>query len=161
MQVLQNGAMVSKVVLNRSADGGGHLRVAPVLTASSAHEPVAPGTELHLGSQDLVRLTSYAMEQGYVVYSYMISDSYLEPLPEDEQLDISKELVRLLKEFGAKEVEAALDDEYDGLYVVGVELIDPKTGMMISIRRRGFVETAIVQEAEVLLQSAWRELHLS
>lgn len=150
---------MNKVVLSDSKDGSRALRVAPVTTANVTRTPA--GTELHLGSQDLVRLTAYASERGYVVASFMISDAYLVPLSNDEQLEVSDELVKLLKEYGEDEVEDALQSEYDGLYVVGVQIIEPRSGMRISIRRRGYVETSIVQEAETLLRSAWQELHLS
>lgn len=146
-------------MLGASADGDATLRVAPVTTANIPRTPA--GTELHLGSQDLVRLAAYASSEGYVTSSFMIADAYLVPLPADEQADVSCDLVSLLKEYGEEEVGAALHNEFDGLYVVGVELIDSESGMRISIRRRGYIETSVEREAEQLLRAAWQELHLS
>lgn len=151
--------MVSKVVLSASTDDDRRLRVAPVITTDVTR--TAAGTELHLGSQDLVRLTAFASSHGYVPSSFMVSDAYLVPLPADEQDEVSDELINLLRRHGEEEVDAALRNEYDGLYIIGVQLIEQTSGMRVSIRRRGFVETSIEKEAEALLQAAWQELHLS
>lgn len=151
--------MVSKVMLSAAADGTTGLRVAPLAPAEPVRTP--PGSELHLGSQDIVRLTAFAADRGFIVSSFMISDAYLEPLAQDEQGTASDTMVDLLRRYGEEELEAALQNEYAGLYIVGVELIEPSSGMRISIRRRGYVYTSIVQEAEQLLKSAWQELRLS
>lgn len=146
-------------MLSASTDDDRRLRVAPVSTTDVTR--TAAGTELHLGSQDLVRLTAFAASHGYAPSSFMVSDAYLVPLPTDEQDEISDELVSLLRRHGEEEVDAALRNEYDGLYIIGVQLIEQISGMRVSIRRRGFVETSIEKEAEALLQAAWQELHLS
>lgn len=151
--------MVSKVVLSPSLGGGAGLRIDDVGAGLPARTPA--GTELHLGSQDLIRLAGYAAANGFSVSLFMISDAYLVPLSPDEQSEISDNLVEALRAHGSDEVEAAMQDEYDGLYVVGVELIASASGMRISVRRRGYVVTSTVQEAESLLRAAWRELQLS
>jgi hypothetical protein len=151
--------MVSQVVLSPSADGGPGLRIGPVL--GGGESPTPKGSELHLGSQDLVRLANFASAHGFVVASFMLADAYLVPLSEDEQAQISGEMIERLKSFGGDELETAMQEDYEGLYVVGVNLIAFQSGMRISIRRRGYVETSIIHEAELLLESAWRELHLS
>lgn len=151
--------MVSKVVLSPSTDGDADLHINDVVSGLPARTPV--GTELHLGSQDLVRLAAYASTHGFVVTSFMISDAYLVPLVTDEQTEISDGLVEALRAHGGDEVEAAMQNEYDGLYVVGVNLVGSSSGMRISVRRRGYVDTSVTQEAEQLLKSAWRELRLS
>lgn len=151
--------MVNKVVLSPSADGSIDLRISAVTTAFPPRTPA--GSELHLGSQDLLRFASYSAERGFVVSSFMLADAYLVPLDSDEEAGVSAEMVRVLAAYGEDELEAAMHDEYAGLYVVGVNLIEPSTGMRISIRRRGYIETSIVQEAEKLLASAWRELRLT
>ncbi|PJJ55318.1 hypothetical protein [Compostimonas suwonensis] len=151
--------MVSKVVLSPSANGRADLRISDVGSGLPARTPV--GTELHLGSQDLIRLAAYASARGFVVSSFMVSDAYLVPLVPDEQAEVSDDLVEALRAYGSDEVEAALQNEYDGLYIVGVNLIGSASGMRISVRRRGYVDTSVTQEAEQLLKSAWRELRLS
>ncbi|MFP3579998.1 hypothetical protein SB659_10495 [Arthrobacter sp. SIMBA_036] len=151
--------MVNKVVLCPSVGGGTDLRISQVSTAFPARTPA--GSELHLGSQDLIRFASYACVHGFTVSSFMLADAYLVPLNEDEQAEISAEMVRSLNQYGEDELEASLRDEHAGVYVIGVNLIEPSTGMRISIRRRGYIETSIVQEAEKLLESAWRELRLT
>lgn len=50
--------MVSKVVLETPADGGVGLRIDARTGPLPARTPA--GTELHLGSQDLIRLADYA-----------------------------------------------------------------------------------------------------
>ncbi len=150
---------MSKVVLSPSADGGTDLCIGRVGSTFPGRTPA--GSELHLGSQDLLRFANYASLHGFVVSSFMLADAYLVPLDANEQAEISDDLVELLATHGGDELEASLHDEYAGLYVVGVNLIESSTGMRVSIRRRGYVETSIVQEAERLLRSAWRELRLS
>lgn len=150
--------MVSKVVLDTSADGGVGLRIDPVTGPLPAR--TTPGTELHLGSQDLIRLADYATSHGFTIASFMIADGYLVPLRPEEESELSDEMIEAVRAHGGAELEAAMQDEFDGLYVVGVTLI-AMSGMRISVRRRGFVETSVVHEAEQLLRSAWQELHLS
>lgn len=151
--------MVSKVVLNPSSGDGVGLRIDDVAAGLPARTPA--GTELHLGSQDLIRLAGYAADHGFSLAAFMISDAYLVPLSPDEQTEISDELVDAMLAHGSDEVEAAMQNEYDGLYVVGIDLIATSSGMRISIRRRGYVVTSVVQEAENLLRAAWQELRLS
>jgi hypothetical protein len=151
--------MVNKVVLSPSADGSVDLRISQVTTTFPARTPA--GSELHLGSQDLIRFASYSSDHGFVVSSFMLADAYLVPLGPEEEAEVSAEMVEALALHGEDELEAAMHDEHAGLYVIGVNLIEPSTGMRISIRRRGYIETSIVQEAERLLESAWRELRLT
>lgn len=151
--------MVSQVVLSPSQDGRPDLHISPV--SGVLNSTPASGGELHLGSQDLIRLASYASTHGFRVASFMIADAYLAPISEDEQADVSNQMVKMLEVFGVSELEAAMSDEYDGLYVVGVNLIAAASGRRVIVRRRGYVDTSIVNEAERLLRSAWQELHLS
>jgi len=151
--------MVSQVVLSRSEDGHTDLHLGPVLAGHDS--PVPKGEELQLGSQDLIRFANYAAAHDFVVSSFMLADASLVPLGKVEQEQISDVMVDALRIYGGDEVEAAMRDEYDGIYVIGVNLVARLSGMRISIRRRGFVETSIVEEAERLLDSAWRELRLS
>lgn len=149
---------MKKVVLSPSLDGGTALRISQVRSGSEAH---ALGGELHLGSQDLIRFASYALDHMFSVASFMLADAYFTPMEPDDQTEASVEMVDILKTFGGDELEAAMRDDFDGIYVIGVNLVAPSTGLRISVRRKGYVETSIVQEAEQLLASAWRELHLS
>lgn len=150
---------MNKVVLSPSKGGGTDLRIAPVQSTLPARTPA--GSELHLGSQDLVRFANFASLHGFIVSSFMLADAYLVPLGVEEEAEISDELVRWLAEYGEDELEASLRDDHDGLYVIGVNLIEASTGMRMSIRRRGYIETSIVREAEQLLKAARRELRLS
>ena len=150
---------MSKVVLSPSPDGRTSLRISNLEPGNTEHSVI--GHELHMGSQDLIRFADFASNRGFRISSFMLADPNLSPLIEDEQVEISRQMVELLSAYGGDELEAAMRDEFDGLYVVGVNLIASSSGRRISVRRRGYVETSIVQEAERLLQSAWRELHLS
>ncbi len=150
---------MSKVVLIPGVDGGTNLRISRIVTMPPSHTPA--GSELHLGSQDLIRFASYAAERGFVVSSFMLADAFLVPLDSDEEDEVSAEMTSMVLAHGTDELEAAMQEEYEGLYVVGVNLIASSSGMRIMVRRRGFVETSVVQEAERLLESAWRELRLS
>lgn len=151
--------MMSKVVLSPSPDGGTSLRISSVERGNVERSRI--GHELHLGSQDLIRFADFASTRGFRIVSFMLADPYLSPLGDDQQAEISHQLVDILSAYGGDELEAAMRDEFDGLYVIGVNLIASSSGRRISVRRSGYVETSIVQEAERLLQSAWQELHLS
>lgn len=150
---------MSQVVLSPSVDGRTDLRISQV-GAADATGP-SRGRELHLGSQDLIRFAGYASERGFHVASFMIADAYLVALSEEEESEISAEMVEILREYGDRELEAAMRDDFEGLYVVGVNLVLKASGRRLSVRRRGYVETSTVPDAEQLLQAAWQELQLS
>ncbi len=150
--------MVSRVLLSPSSDGG-DLRIIDFGADLPVKTPA--GTELHLGSSDLIRLASYAFVHGFEVSSFKMADAYLVPLKADKQREVSNHLLKVFNAHGSDEVEAALQDEYDGLYVVSVELFSSKSRMPITVSRRGFVNTVVRKEAEKLLKSAWRELRLT
>lgn len=149
--------MVSRVVVERrGVDAALRLRphIGPI--AGRAREG-----ELHLGSQDLLRIADYATQNGFSFLSISLSDSSLYPLPQDEQDEISGRLIDIYQKFGLAELMITLEDEFDGIYAVGITVVNNSTGRRIKIRRRGFVETSVVQEAENLLSGALRELKLS
>lgn len=150
---------VNQVALVASGDGSSVLRVNQIATADAAHPPSAG--ELHLGSQDLIRFAGYAATQGFTVSSFMIADAHLSPLNGPAHAEASAQMVEILKTWGGDELEAAMGDDFDGLYVVGVNVVARSTGLPISVRRRGYVVTPIVRVAEKLLSSAWQELKLS
>jgi hypothetical protein len=148
--------MVSRLVLRPGAN------TPPVrIEQSSSEDPT--GTSLHLGSQDLIRVAGFARDNGFRVARFLIADSYLTPLDEDEQREISAQLVTILEQYDADELESALSDDYDGLYIVGVELVSQGTGLRIGLRRSGYVSvsTAELHAAELLISEAWRELRLA
>ncbi len=93
--------------------------------------------------------------------AFMLADAHLSPLSGHKQAKSSAQMVEILGAYGGAELEAAMRDDFDGLYVVGVNLAARSTGLTIRVRRRGYVETPIVREAEKLLASAWQELNLS
>lgn len=157
--LVHNVGMLNKVILEPSVDGFSGLRIDKV---SLNHlDRTEPGSELHLGSQDLLRLANFAQSQNFKVQSFLIADPYLNPLPIEEQDDVSDDLIHMFQTYGLSEVESALMNEYDGLYIVGVNLVSLATSMRVSIRRRGFVETQQIQETEKLLSSAIQELKLT
>ena len=146
-------------MLKTSADGVRDLHIDAFNPVPAVRTP--PGSELRLGSQDLVRFAAYAFVNQLHVESFQLADPFLMPLNPDDEGEISDDLVEKLQKYGGDEVEAALQDEYEDIYVVGVILISPSSGRRISVRRRGFVDTSITHEAERLLASAWKELQLS
>jgi len=91
----------------------------------------------------------------------MLADGWFNPLPSGEQEELSDRMVEILNAYGQAELDSAMNDEFEGVYVVGVNLIAVDSGHRLSIRRRGYVETQAVAEAEELLRGAWGELHLS
>lgn len=150
---------MSQAVLGKSEDGHTDLRINKVQGGPASRRD--RGHELNLGSQDLVRFAEYASEHGFKIASFMIAESNLNPLSREENDETSDSMLQILARFGMRELSHAMSDEFDGLFVVGVNLIDKSSGKRIGVRRHGFVETSAVQQAEELLRSAWRELHLS
>lgn len=128
---------------------------------AALRERSSHSTELHFGSQDLIRVAGFGRDSGFQVARFYIADSYLEPLASDEEHSLSDQFVDILEKFGSAELQSALDDEYQGLYVIGVEMISRATGFRLVVRRRGFVDTSVRDEAEALLNRAWRELMLT
>lgn len=146
------GSGLYRIVLDHPREG--HLVLAP--------EGALPaGRHLSLGSQDLIRFTGFASDRGFSVASFLPADSALEPLGRAVQDRISAAMVSIITDYGSDELEAAMRDEFDHLYVVGVMVAEPTTGLQISLRRRGYVETSNARDAEELIASAWRELRLS
>lgn len=150
---------VNQVALVASGDGIRVLRINQIATADAAHPRSA--SELHLGSQDLIRFAGYAATQGFAVSSFMIADAHLSPIGGAAHAEASARMVEILRAWDGDELEAAMGDDFDNLYVVGVNVVSRSTGLPISVRRRGYVVTPIVGEAEKLLASAWQELKLS
>lgn len=157
LQIGHTESMVSRAVVERRG-GNTTLRLRP---HPGPIDRTARDDELHLGSQDLLRLADYASQSGFKLSSFALSDSDLYPLPREEQDEISKHLIELYKKFGLKELMAALNDEYGGIYAVGITILNHGTGRRINIRRRGFVDASMVEEAEKLLLNALKDLNLS
>ena len=156
--LLDNERMVSQLV------------VQPWGESPNVHIDVAVGAEwrngagaqtLHLGSQDLIRVAGFAQENGFSVVRFFLADSYLFPLDSEDEDVISSELVSILTDFGAREIQSAMHDEHAGLFVIGIELISISSGLRIVLRRRGYVDTSVIDEAKHLLDLAWRELKLT
>ncbi|MDM7890685.1 hypothetical protein [Curtobacterium caseinilyticum] len=146
--------VVSQAVLQREGD------TAAVRLPRGTGEHPGSAESFHLGSQDLIRLAGFAQENGFQVSQFFVADPYLSPLDSEEERFISERMIQLLNTYGARELRSAMEDEFDGFYVVGVALISKRSGMRITVRRRGFVDTSIVEEAESLLTSAWKERSL-
>ncbi|MET4144071.1 hypothetical protein [Arthrobacter sp. UYCo732] len=151
---LMTGA--SQAVLFPSEGGSIALRI---IGTERPTQPRCRG--LQLGSQDLIRFASFASDRRFSVSAFMIADAGLSPLSGDEQARASAQMVDILTTYGGDELEAAMRDDFDGLYVVGVTVTAKSTGLPISVRRRGYVETSTVREAETLISAAWQELRLS
>lgn len=151
--------MMSQVVVRPLVGDSSALHVDPVLVEDAALE--TGGRRLQLGSQDLIRFAGYAADHGFIISGFTLADAFLTPLDLDEQGAVSVEMIAILLAYGAQELDAAMEDDFDGLYVTGVELISSSKGLRIDVRRRGYVDTSVVEEAERLLDSAWRELRLS
>jgi hypothetical protein len=119
------------------------------------------GNKLHLGSQDLIRLAAFAAGNGFTVDFFIVADADLTPLNRNLQDKISAVLIEMLHSHGGDEIEAAMREEHDGLYIVGVELISAASGDRILAQRRGLISTSNMAEADNLLDAAWRALQLS
>ncbi|MEG8035386.1 hypothetical protein QP157_08655 [Sphingomonas sp. LR61] len=149
---MQNVHVVSRAVLQ--AAGPAYAVHIP----SVVEEANPESKSFHFGSQDLIRLAGFAQENGFKVSRFSLADSYLTPLEADEERRVSRSMVEILGHFDARELRGAMLDEFDGLYVIGVELISKESGHRLTVRRSGFIDTSAVVEAERLLTSAWQVL---
>ncbi|MCU4673757.1 hypothetical protein ACFQRL_14275 [Microbacterium fluvii] len=122
---------------------------------------LAHAHSLHFGSQDLVRVAGFAARSGFTLVRFYLADAYLQPLPAGEDEELSDELVEIFQRDGDREVVAALDDDFDGLFVVGIELRSHATGLSMLLRRKGYIDTPVKDEATTLLTAAWQKLHLT
>lgn len=157
--MVHNEFMMSQVIVRPPCGDNSTLHVDPI-GPTGATLP-KDGRRLQLGSQDLIRVAGYAMDHGFEVAGFLLADAFLTPLDAAEQHDVSNAMVDILKKYGTAELDDAMENDFDGMYVTGVKLISRLQGLRIEVRRRGYVETSVVEEAEKLLESAWRELRLS
>jgi len=149
---MQNEQVVSRAVLQVAGP-------AYAVHIPSGVEEADPSSQrLHFGSQDLIRLAGFAQDHGFKVSRFSLADHYLTPLEPDEETQVSRAMVEILRSFDARELRGAMLEDFDGIYVTGVELISVESGHRLTIRRSGFIETSAVFEAEKLLTSAWRVL---
>lgn len=132
------------------------LHIAPVTPISAA-----ASQHLHLGSQDLVRVAGFAAAHGFRLVRFYMADRDLAPLDRVEEDEISDALVSIFEQYDASEVRSALHDEYEGLFVVGIELLSLNSGHRIQLRREGYIDTSVPDEATHLLDRAWRKLRLA
>lgn len=114
-----------------------------------------------LGSQALVRLAGYAVNDGgYRLTNLRLADVHFEPFSAEYEQELSDELVEILASHGDREVLSALGDEFAGVTVIGIELHSNESGRRIEIRRRGVVDTGAPKEAEALVARAWAAVTL-
>ncbi|UYQ78074.1 hypothetical protein OF385_02575 [Glutamicibacter sp. JL.03c] len=151
--------MISQVLVRQPNGDSPALRIYPV--DSTASELMKEGRRLGLGSQDLIRFAGYAKKHGFRITSFSVSDARLNPLPQDDAESTSDSMLQVFNELGVRGLNAAMEFEFDGLYIVGVELRSPKNGLTIDLRRHGYIDTSIPKDAENLIGSAWRELRLA
>lgn len=153
--VMHNNQMERQLVV-KPVGASAELQIAPVtpISANAAHH-------LHLGSQDLVRVAGFAVESGFRLVRFNLADRSLAPLDRDEEEAISDALVSIFEQYDAREVRSALQDEFDGLFVVGIELLSLESGQRIHLRREGYIDTSAPDEATNLLARAWRKLRLA
>lgn len=159
MKLSQNRSMLSQVVLDPSHSGASFLRLNKV-TPGERHV-LRRGTELHLGSQDLARFAGYAETQGFQVKAFLLADSHDSPLDINEESAISEQMLTILRKYGIDELEDALHDEFAGIWIVGVKLIESESGFRTTVKREGYIETSRPKNAEKLIKSAWKKLQLT
>lgn len=119
------------------------------------------GKEVKLGSQDLLMFAEYAREHGFVLMGFRLGDGYLEPLGDDENMSVSSDLVSMMNEYGLSEAETALRREYDGFYVLGVNMRSQATGSIATVLRRGQVWAQDTSEVFNVLRGAFEQMELS
>ncbi|WP_417555514.1 hypothetical protein [Microbacterium sp.] len=154
--VMHNEHMTTQVVLSP------HGRATELCIAAVPGTGAIPDNRtLHLGTQDLLRVAAFAAGSGFDLVRFYWNDPYLQPLDPVSEDELSREMLDLFERFGEQEALSALDDDFDGLLVVGVEMRSHATGATILLRRRGFIDTAQRDEARDLLTKAWRKLRLT
>lgn len=152
--VMHNNYMERQLIVS-PVGASAELQIAPVTPISTA-----AAQHLHLGSQDLIRVAEFASND-FELVGFDLADRFLAPLDYEEERNLSGELLEIFDEYDAREVRAALRDDYDGIFVVGIQLRSRASGQRIHLRREGFIDTSVPEEATNLLDRAWRRLRLA
>lgn len=99
--------------------------------------------KVNMGSQDLIMTAGYLYENNYEILFIEASDSNLEPLSAKTSAIVSKEMIYVLETYGCNELQAAMRDDFDGLYVVDLTVKNRRSERIYSVSRNQIIETNI------------------
>lgn len=115
------------------------------------------GHPANFGTQDLVRIAGYASRHGFTIELISVTDMYLMLLSEEEIQEVSGEMIAMMNKWGSEEVEAALQDEFDGYYVSMIALKSNATGEIVYLDRKGYVGTDVGSDIQEEFLAALNE----
>lgn len=99
--------------------------------------------KVNMGSQDLIMTAGYLCENNYEILFIEASDSNLEPLLAKNSATVSKEMIYMLETYGCNELQDAMRDDFDGLYVVDLTVKNRRSKRIYSVSRNQIIETNI------------------
>ena len=130
-----------QLVLRDRSDGGMDLEAVdnPANMRPINFEEPDKGVHIpHLGSQDLLRLASALSSEGYRVQDIDLRDSFFQEVDEDEEVEaLENEAIGLLRQGKDAEASSLFRKSQKRLFIVGVELREPKGPRRVKIARDG------------------------
>lgn len=107
---------------------------------------------MNAGSADIISIAAFAFEKGYDIDKFIVGDAYLQPIGNViEAKENSDALIGMIDHYGVEEAHAAMQDEYNNLYILGVKLSgDAK----VEFHRNAVVRTTNQDVATDLLTEA-------
>jgi len=129
------------------------------LTPRTVAEQLEHGRAPRLASPDISKLAQFAVEQGYHLARFQLVDQHLDLLREPDQSYISNLLVERFVADGIYGLSLALEREFPGVYLNGLELYLPH-GVRLDVRRRGVLFSNDQQAALSFMRDAWKEARL-
>ncbi|PPI39245.1 MULTISPECIES: hypothetical protein [unclassified Rathayibacter] len=155
--------MVEQVVM-RSVDGGEpriETQNNPQLLPPISFEDVPHGVVVpRFGSQDLLRIAKYALDNGLLVDELVIADASQSQLPDDENVGYSEAILQALRKDGAQAAEQYMRENLPHYAVITVNLTLPNF-RSFSLRRHGVALAEKGVSVATFLSDAWRSVHFT
>lgn len=153
----QNGVMVSQLVARRLLSDDPEFQA--VSNQEDAHpmsfEDARLGVRVpRLGSDDLIHIARFALNEGFYVDGFVILGRHGSPIDDEQYQIISKQLIDDLTA-GATYASAQFSRRNPGYFIAGIDMTTPDMHSLL-VRRLGVIETDAPDIATDFLKSAWR-----
>lgn len=94
----------------------------------------------NVGSQDMTRISGLALDNYYTVNEFKVCNDDLIPLSPEHDHDVSEKMKEIISKYGGKELNFALRDDFNGLYITEVSLHSETYNEDVSVVRHGGLE---------------------
>lgn len=138
------------------SDSEGNVGLIPTSTLEESKIADVPSQKRQVmnwsfGNQSLIRLAGFAVREGFEIINFGIADEHLNPIDRLRESEVSALMVEMLETYGAEEVNDAMFDEFDRLYVTHFTFLSQHTRNQMSIQRNSIVEVSSVTDEFSLL----------